>query len=201
MFARSLDCGATWNAPREIGRVPNPDVNGDRVVTAADQAIVQANLGRRCGQANFTPAADVTGDCVVNVTDLTLVTRALGQAVNPAPRSHRGRRWRSRRRAALHVVWRQFSATTGHPDALYAVRSTDGGATFTLPALIGTFNPFEQGDTFTTFRTSALPTLTVDSAGRAYMWRSRRAALRWRRPIPVRCWATGGSCSRRRPMG
>ncbi|HEX2443734.1 MAG TPA: putative Ig domain-containing protein, partial [Vicinamibacterales bacterium] len=170
MFARSLDCGATWSAPREIGRVPNPDVNGDRVVTAADQAIVQANLGRRCGQANFTPAADVTGDCVVNVTDLTLVTRALGQAVNPAPRIAQGAAVAiAPTSGALHVVWRQFSATTGHPDALYAVRSTDGGATFTLPALIGAFNPFEQGDTFTTFRTSALPTLAVDSAGRAYV--------------------------------
>ena len=191
MFARSIDCGATWSAPREIGRIPDPDVNNDGTVTAADQAVVQANFGRRCGQANFNPDADVTGDCLVNVTDLAAVSRALGQSVPAAPRIAQGAAVAiAPTSGALHIVWRQFNNNTGHGNALYAVRSTDGGATFTLPTLIGTFNPFEQGDTFTTFRTSALPTLTVDSAGRAYV----AVAARGFAPTdPSPSSATGGS--------
>jgi hypothetical protein len=64
---------------------PNPDVNRDGVVTAADAAIVQANLGRRCGQATFDPRADVDGSCVVNVVDLTIVTRNIGRVLNQPP--------------------------------------------------------------------------------------------------------------------
>ena len=128
MFARSLDCGATWSAPKEIGRIPDPDVNNDGTVTAADQAVVQANFGRRCGQANFNPDADVTGDCLVNVTDLAAVSRALGQSVPAAPRIAQGAAVAiAPTSGALHIVWRQFNNNTGHRNALYAVRSTDGG--------------------------------------------------------------------------
>src|SRR5580765_4403560 len=57
----------------------NPDVNDDGIVDAVDLKLVQAALGKRCGQAGFSPATDVNHDCVVNTADTAIVSRALGQ--------------------------------------------------------------------------------------------------------------------------
>src|SRR5262245_17936196 len=59
------------------------DVNRDGLVDAADAAIVQANFGRRCGQAGLDARADVNGDCLVNVVDLAFVSKNLGQKFPP----------------------------------------------------------------------------------------------------------------------
>src|SRR3989442_10320043 len=63
--------------------ISNADANRDGIVDSKDQAIVQANLGKRCGQAGFDPRADVNRDCVVNVTDVAFVSRYLGTKFPP----------------------------------------------------------------------------------------------------------------------
>jgi hypothetical protein len=61
----------------------SPDVNGDGIVDSKDASLVQAALGKRCGQAGFDPRTDLNGDCVVNVSDIAIVSRALGQRFPP----------------------------------------------------------------------------------------------------------------------
>jgi hypothetical protein len=72
---------AAWTAGAQIPS-PNPDLNRDGVVDAADTGIVRASYGRRCGQAGFNAIADLTRDCAVNLTDLNTVSRAVGTKID-----------------------------------------------------------------------------------------------------------------------
>ena len=58
-----------------------------------------------------------------------------------------------------------------NPDAIKVVKSTDGGATFSVPvdASDANYLPFEQGTTPFSFRTASYPTMTFDGEGRAYI--------------------------------
>jgi Tol biopolymer transport system component len=74
----------------------------------------------------------------------------------------------------VHVVWRVVRKVNARgkvlqPDAIYAVKSTDGGATFTKPVLVSEITPFEQGTTPVSFRTTMYPTVAVDGGGRVYV--------------------------------
>jgi hypothetical protein len=91
--------------------------------------------------------------------------------------------------ATIYVAWRRF-ATSSQPDAIEIVKSSDGGNTFTksadavvFPTTCSTTSPapagcpFDQGTTAASFRTSALPALTVDDTGRVYLaWSQRQAS-------------------------
>jgi hypothetical protein len=61
------------------------DVNRDCSVTAADVSLVQASVGRRCGESGFDANADANLDCQVNNTDLTFVVRNVGRQVCTTP--------------------------------------------------------------------------------------------------------------------
>jgi Tol biopolymer transport system component len=74
----------------------------------------------------------------------------------------------------VHVVWRVVRKLNARgkvlqPDAIYAVKSTDGGATFTKPVLVSEITPFEQGTTPVSFRTTMYPAVAVDGGGRVYV--------------------------------
>ena len=53
------------------------DVNGDRLVSCTDMAIVKAAFGKRLGQFGFDPRADVNRNGVVDISDLGVVSRQL----------------------------------------------------------------------------------------------------------------------------
>jgi hypothetical protein len=86
VFSGLLIFGAEPASAQALARA---DVNGDCTVTREDSAIVQAQLGRRFGQAGYTAAADVNSDRIINNVDLTFVTRNVGRQVcttaPPAP--------------------------------------------------------------------------------------------------------------------
>jgi len=70
----------------------------------------------------------------------------------------------------VYVFWRQISTpANGSPDAIYFSKSTDGGNTWSKPALVALITPFEQDSTSTTFRTENFPTAAVDASGRVYV--------------------------------
>jgi Legume lectin domain/Putative Ig domain len=76
---------------------------------------------------------------------------------------------------ALYISWREFASTgPTQPDAIMYVASYDGGSTFTKPTLVANINPFDQGDTYSSFRTNDYPTMAVDAASRVYLaWTQR----------------------------
>ena len=87
---------------------------------------------------------------------------------------------------AVYLAWRRFQVGTA-TNALFFVKSTDGGQTFSTPVTIaiGTpaagqnlFAPFDQSTTIVDsrgalldarFRTNAYPAMTVDGNGRIYV--------------------------------
>jgi uncharacterized protein YjbI with pentapeptide repeats len=63
---------------------------------------------------------------------------------------------------AVYVFWRQiFTPENAAPDAVYFVKSTDGGSTWSAPALLAQITPFEQETGAGSFRAEAFPTATV----------------------------------------
>ena len=71
---------------------------------------------------------------------------------------------------AVYLFWRQiYTPTNGVPDAIYFVKSTDGGNTWSKPAVVALINPFEQETSTTTFRAENFPTAAVDGSGRVYV--------------------------------
>jgi hypothetical protein len=73
----------------------------------------------------------------------------------------------------VYVTWRQF-ASTGISDAIMIAQSTNAGKTFSAPAQISKFQPFDQGTTGTSFRTNAFPSITTDMFGFVYVAFSAR---------------------------
>jgi len=73
----------------------------------------------------------------------------------------------------LYLAWREI-ADSNAPDGIVLVKSTDGGQTFTKPAVIATIKPFDQGGGLYSFRTRAYPTMATDGAGRVYVAWSER---------------------------
>jgi hypothetical protein len=131
-----------------------------------------------------------------NVRTAVMFTRSLDCGVtwsNPAKLSERFARNQGTAIAVdpgtghVHIVWREFT----RPDdpssvhAILAVRSTDGGQTFTKATRIDPgFVPFDQASSALTFRTNAYPTIAVvpaeaegrpaGQAGRVYVaWAAR----------------------------
>ena len=173
LFSSSTDCGATWTVPKDISTIPDPDVDNDGVVTNADLNLVKASYGKRCGNAGFNPAVDTNGDCLVSLHDLAFVSRNVGKTYSTVRRVPQGATIAiDPLTGAVNVAWREFKAG-GMPDAIRFARSTNGGATFTAPMTVTTFNPFDQGTTETSFRSSAFPTMVHDGA-RLYLGFSAR---------------------------
>ncbi|BCS32020.1 hypothetical protein TBR22_A12240 [Luteitalea sp. TBR-22] len=81
-LAPTLALLALASAPA-VAQIPasRADVNRDCAVTMADAALVQAALGRSCGQTGFNPSADITLDCRIDNADLTFVVRTVGRQV------------------------------------------------------------------------------------------------------------------------
>jgi Tol biopolymer transport system component len=74
----------------------------------------------------------------------------------------------------LYVSFRSF-AHGNNPDAIFIVKSTDGGQTFTKPIEVASFYPFDQGTSIYSFRTNSYPTLAVDGEGIVYLaWTQRK---------------------------
>ena len=185
MFTRSSDCGVTWSAPRFLTRIPSGDVNDDGVATTADVDLTRANLGRTCGQAAFRPNADFNNDCKIDVADLTLIGRAVGQPVPRQPRLSQGATIAiDPQSGALQIAWRQFN-DGGLGDAIVTVRSTNGGASFSAPRVVGAVNAIDQGTTGTSFRTNAYPSAAFDANGRTYLAWSTRGVPGAFNPDPV----------------
>ena len=174
MLSYSANCGATWSPPRVISRVQSGDVNDDGVVNNTDLTRVQASYNRTCGQTDFNPNADSNNDCKVDLVDLTFVGRAVGQPVPKQPQLSQGAALAiDPQTGTLQIAWRQFGDGVV-PDAIVTVRSTNGGATVSSPTVVATLGSFDQGTTETSFRTNALPSMTFDASGRAYLaWASR----------------------------
>jgi uncharacterized repeat protein (TIGR01451 family) len=183
MLSYSSDCGQTWSRPRDISTTPDPDLNDDGIVTTADLNVVRASFGRRCGQLGFNAVADINQDCVVNVLDLSYVSRSVGQPVGTARRVPQGASIAIHpTTGAVHVAWREFAAG-GLPNAILVARSTDFGATFSPPVTVSPFNPFDQGTTETSFRSSAFPTIAADTERLYLAWSARGYGLA--RPDPL----------------
>jgi hypothetical protein len=135
----STDCGVTWSAARDISTVPDPDLNDDGTVNVTDVQLVQASLGKQCGQVGFNPFADLNKDCIISQADATVVAKAIGsKTVSTVRRVPQGAS------VAIHpltgavsIVWREFR-NGGLPDVIQFARSTDFGATFSLPMTIST---------------------------------------------------------------
>ena len=76
---------------------------------------------------------------------------------------------------ALYITWRVFASTNPtQTDAVMYVASFDGGNTFTKPALVANISPFDQGETYVSFRTNDYPAITVDAASHVYIAWSQR---------------------------
>lgn len=79
---------------------------------------------------------------------------------------------------AVYVVWRGFT-----PNAIYVVKSTDGGQTWSKPVTVSGSNyyPYDQGATGVTFRTLGFPTIGVSVSGtqsRVHVaWAQRKAPI------------------------
>ncbi len=182
LFSYSADCGETWSRPRDISTIPSADVDGDGFVTVADLAVVRASFSRTCGQSGFNSDADVNRDWTVNVLDLASVSRSLGQRV-AARRIPQGAAIAiDPVTGAVYVTWREF-ATPGQPDAIQFTVSRDFGDSFGSPATVATFNPFDQGTSDTSFRSTAYPTLVSDGTRVYLAWTARGYAVA--RPDPV----------------
>jgi uncharacterized protein YjbI with pentapeptide repeats len=110
----------------------------------------------------FTHSTDcgVTWSTPVQINTGTTTSQGSAIAVNPIT-------------GAVYVAWRQF-ASTGISNAIMLAQSTNAGKTFSKPAQISTFQPFDQGTTGTSFRTNAYPALTTDMFGFVYVAFSAR---------------------------
>ena len=73
---------------------------------------------------------------------------------------------------AVNIAWREFKAG-GAPDAIMFVKSTNFGVTFTQPATVAAFVPYDQATTDTSFRTSAFPTIAADGERLYLAWPAR----------------------------
>lgn len=110
----------------------------------------------------FTRSTDcgVTWSTPIQINTGTTTSQGSAIAVNPI-------------NGHVYVAWRQF-ASSGVPDAILVAQSTNAGKSFSKPVQISTFQPFDQGTTFTSFRTNAYPTLTTDMFGFVYVAFSAR---------------------------
>ena len=173
LFSHSSDCAETWSPPRDISALPDPDINDDGTVNGVDLDLVRASFNRRCGESRYSAAADINQDCVVNLLDLAFVSRHFGQAAVRHSACRKGAT------IAIHpltgevyVAWREFKAG-GQPDVIQFAKSADAGATFTPPATIAAFSPFDQGTTDTSFRSNAYPTMAADTERIYVAWAAR----------------------------
>ena len=55
----------------------NFDLNNDNSLTCADVGIVKAAMGKKIGDAGYSPTADLNSDNIVNIRDLAMITRQL----------------------------------------------------------------------------------------------------------------------------
>jgi hypothetical protein len=108
---------------------------------------------------------------------------------------------------AVYVAWRRFM-TSSQTSAMIIVKSTDGGLTFTKPAVVRNLGlsfppsaagPFDQKTSNVAFRTNSYPTTAVDDKGLIYMaWAERKSnlysrifitcsadAINWKTPVLV----------------
>ncbi len=110
----------------------------------------------------FTHSTDcgVTWSTPIQINTGTTTSQGSAIAVNPIT-------------GAVYVAWRQF-ASSGVSDAIMVAQSTNAGKTFSTPAQISKFQPFDQGTTGTSFRTNAYPALTTDMFGFVYVAFSAR---------------------------
>ncbi len=111
----------------------------------------------------FTHSTDcgVTWSTPIQINTGTTTSQGSTIAVNPIT-------------GAVYVAWRQFGTPGVLPDAIMIAQSTNAGKTFSKPAQISTFQPFDQGTSGTTFRTNAYPALTTDMFGFVYVAFSAR---------------------------
>ena len=176
-LSTSTDCGNTWNYPRDISSNPDPDVNDDGIVNTADLNLISAAFGRRCGEVGYNRLADTNKDCLVNVLDLTSVSKNIGRTYSTLKRIPQGATLAIQPTTGdVYVAWREFR-NGSLPDAIQFSRSTNFGNTFSLPATIATFSPFDQGSTAASFRTTAYPTIAADTSRVYVAWSARGYAL------------------------
>ena len=195
MVAHSEDSGATWSAPQPL-RI-DADVNDDGLVTAADSAAVKAGTVSAVRRPITSRLSTST-----STASSTAATAALSKGWL-APRFRTRCRRCTRAPAsrlcpstgALYLAWRH-STSRPIPTPSIAARSTDGGVTFSSPALVSPLNPFDQGTSTTSFRTNAYPSLTVDGDGRGYLAFVTRGLAQDRDPIEGRR-SRGGDDARR----
>ena len=114
------------------------------------------------GAITFQRSRDcgLTWDAPIQFTDSAATRQGTAIAVDPNS-------------GAVYITWRQFSGF-GVTDAIYVVKSVDGGQTFTPPVQVSSIDPFDQGSTFYTFRTNSYPSITVDANGEVYIAWSQR---------------------------
>lgn len=81
----------------------------------------------------------------------------------------------------IYVAWRRFKekntdpSNVKQPDAILVCKSDDFGNSFNKPVEVDLINPFDQGTSDLSFRTSAMPAMTVDNEGIVYVaWSDTR---------------------------
>jgi hypothetical protein len=114
------------------------------------------------GAITFQRSTDcgVTWGVPIQLTDSSFTRQGTAIAIDPNS-------------GAVYVAWRQFSVF-GAIDAIYVVKSADGGQTFTPPLQVAAIVPFDQGSTLYTFRTNSYPSITIDGSGEVYIAWSQR---------------------------
>lgn len=117
------------------------------------------------GAITFQRSIDcgVTWSAPIQFTDSSFTRQGTAIAIDP-------------NNGAVYVAWRQFSGS-GAIDAIYVVKSVDGGQTFSPPVQVAAINPFDQGSTFYTFRTNSYPAITIDGNSEVYIAWSQRGVL------------------------
>ena len=175
---QTFAAGTVYVAYTAFSEAPNTD---PETVTTPQKSKIYLVRSTDCGATWSKP--------------LQLSTGAISQgaviAINPV-------------KGTVYVAWRQFqyqSGTINQPDAIYGVLSTNGGVTFSTPARVSTFSPFDEGTTNTSFRTNAYPTAAFDTSGRIYVAYSARNTVpsgdarivitssttnwTWETPVPI----------------